>query len=302
MTRHKVSLILFLLVLFVVGIYFIQNKENRKPPKESSKISISATFYPLAFFTQYIGGDKVIVNNLTPAGTEPHDYEPTPKDLAAVYNSKMLVYNGINLEGWVERLLPELQSKNVFIVKASNKVTLYKEDPHIWLDPVLAQQMVTNIQEGLINIDPQNQKYYQQNGNQLISELSALDSQLSATLKNCNQKQTVSSHQVLNYIAQRYQFQTLSIAGLSPDEEPSSQKMVQLVSLVKSKKVQFVLTEPLVNSKLANTLSNETGASVITFNPLEGLTPDQIANKEDYFTIQKQNIINLAKALECPTK
>lgn len=303
-TRIVGFILLAITLSIVIGLASI--KINNQPITSNSAISIATSFYPLADFAQKIGGDKVKVFNITPAGTEPHDYEPTPKDLANIYNSNLFIYNGIGFEAWVDKITPDLNEKRIKIIKASDGVQVYGTtnnlDPHIWIDPVFAQQMVLNIRNGLQQVDPKNANFYQDNADKIIVELVNLDQQYQKNLNDCPQKDIITSHEAVGYIARRYRFQNFSISGLSPNEEPTPQKMAELANLVKEKKVKYILTETLVSPKLAETLAKETNISVLIFNPLEGLTEDQIKIGEDYFSVQTKNINNLSLALECPVK
>lgn len=295
--KNKTFILLFILLLIFVGIFY--SIRNQNTAKTTPKISIYTSFYPLADFAQKIGGDKVIVTNLTPTGVEPHDFEPNPRDIADIYNSQIFIYNGVNLESWVDKILPELNNVGVYVVKASDNVEILDNDPHIWIDPNRAIRIVQNIQKALVSVDPSNQDYYSQNTDTLINSLTSLDQKYRDSLTNCQKTNAISNHKVFGYISSQYGFKNTSITGLSPDEEPSPQKLAEIVDFVKKNNLKYILTEPLDSPKFAETISTETGLEVITFNPIEGLTPEQLNNGEDYFSIQSQNIINLAKALEC---
>ena len=307
-TRIVALLLIAIIVSILVGLFLVKNPSSLRSksgnlPSQDNKILVSTSFYPLADFAQKIGGDKVRVINLTPAGSEPHDYEPTPKDLSDLYNSKLFIYNGAGLEGWVDKVLPDLLDRKIGIVKASDNIEVYgtttKIDPHIWLDPVFAQQMAINIRNGLQKVDPVNADFYNTNADKLIVDLVSLDTSYQRSLQNCLQTDVVTSHEAMGYLSRRYKFLNFSISGLSPNEEPSPQKMADLATLVKEKQVKYILTETLVSTKLADTLASEAKVGVLVFNPLEGLTPDQLKSGEDYFSIQKNNIKNLSQALEC---
>ena len=304
-TRIVCLLLLAITACIFIGVALVKVPQPKKTTQATGKLSVLASFYPLAYFAQSIGGDLVTVQNITPTGTEPHDFEPTPQELVSVYNSKLFIYNGAGLESWVDKVLPDIQSKGIAIVKASNGIDILggdkQPDPHIWLDPVLAQRIVLNIRDGLIQADPKNSSVYTQNANSLIVKLIDLDQQYQKNLYNCQQKDVVASHQVFAYLSKRYNFQPFAITGLSPDQEPSPQTMADLTNLIQEKKVKYVLTETLVSTKLADTLAAETGATTLVFNPLEGLTPDELNAGQNYFTIQQQNIKNLSTALQCPT-
>lgn len=297
--KPKILLFLSLLVILFIFVFVVSKINISNKNIKDTRINISTTFYPLYDFAQKVGGNKVLVTNLTPAGTEPHDYEPTPKDLANLYNTNLFIYNGINLEGWVDKIIPDLESKNITIVKASEGVLSSNQDPHIWIDPVIAQRIVLNIKDKLVEIDPINTDYYNQNSDDVIQKLIDLDREYQKSLQNCKQSETISSHNVLGYLSSRYKFTNLSVTGLTPNEEAPSKDMANISDLIKSKNIKYILTEPLISADVINTVSQETGAQVLTFNPIEGLTKKELDQGADYFSVQKQNIINLSKSLEC---
>ena len=306
MNRVVCAILVAIIVCIFVGLSFIKLPASKNLiPSTEDKVLVTTSFYPLADFAQKIAGKKAEIVNLTPAGSEPHEYEPTPKDLSLVYKSNLFIYNGINLEGWADKVITELKDTNIKVVKASDGINTIGEglraDPHVWLDPVLAQKMVVNIRDGFIAVDPDNTNDYMQNADRLIVKLISLDQKYQFPIFECKQKDIVSSHGAFAYLSKRYGFLNFSISGVNPDEEPSPQKLTELVDLIKEKGVKYILTETLVSPKFADTISKETGAKSITFNTVEGLTPDELSKGDDYFSIQETNINNLKLALECPT-
>jgi zinc transport system substrate-binding protein len=276
----------------------------------SSKIQVVATFYPVAEFAREVGGDKISVTTLTKPGTEPHDFDPTPKQLAQIYDAKMFVYNGAGLEPWVDKITKDLESSDVFRVDSSSQISLQKKDPsdtedgsptdpHIWMDPELAMKEVNNIRLGLIAVDPVNAQYYVDRAIAYTDKLQALDDAFKKGLASCQSKDIVTSHQAFTYLAKRYGLNAVGIAGLSPDDEPSPQKLAQVADFVKQNNVKYIFFETLVSPKLSQTIASETGAKTIAFNPLEGLTNDEIKAGKNYITIQNDNLKALRTALDC---
>ena len=301
--KRILSIILFIVFLIVATILLYNQKQGQQITTGSGKTSVFASIYPLSYFVSEIGGDKVSVTTITPPGTEPHEYEPKPGDLAKIYKSNLLVINGINLEPWAEKIKSDLFVNGVSLVTASDGITLLSKggqsDPHIWLDPVSAQRIVLNIRDGLVKVDPENEKYYRSNTDNLIVRLIDLDNLYRKSLFNCTQDTVIASHSVFGYLENRYKFKQDTLAGLSPDEEPSSQRIADLVSEIESKDIKIILTETLLSPKLSETLARETGATVQVFNPLESLTRDELNKHEDYFTIQDVNRNILISALQC---
>lgn len=276
-------------------------------PKETGKIKVTTSFYPLYFFTHEIAKDKVDITNITPAGAEPHDYEPTAKDLANIETSNMLILNGGGLEPWGENIKNNIDTKKTLIVTAGEGLTsqeITEEgkniiDPHIWLSPPLAKQMVDKITQGLIQSDPNNKEFYQLSATALKLKLDILDAQYKKGLADCAQKNIVTSHAAFGYLARAYGLNQIAISGLSPDAEPSPQQLADVTKFVKTNKVKYIFFESLVSPKLSNTIATETGAQTLELNPIEGLDNSQVLAGQDYFTNMENNLANLKIALQC---
>src|SRR6266480_1625675 len=150
--KKIVRIILIVILILIVG--FFANK-NKNLANSSNKLQVTASFYPMYYFSSVIGGDKATVQNITPAGAEPHDYDPSTRDIANIQNSKLLVLNGGSLEAWGNKIKDNLQGTNTVIVTAGQGLATRKikeegktgTDPHIWLDPILAKQEVARINE-----------------------------------------------------------------------------------------------------------------------------------------------------------
>lgn len=291
-TFYKILAISILIVVFAGLIMFGVNRQ--------SQTDVSTTFYPIYEFTKQIVRDRLIVTNLTPAGAEPHDYEPSPQQLANALNSKLFIYNGVEgFEPWTSGFLKDY--KNVS-VKSSNNVTLHAhethQDPHFWLDPVNAKLMVDNILQGLIKTYPQDAAYFTANANSYKAELDKLDQDFEQGLANCQTRTLVTSHEAFGYLADRYNLNIVSIAGISPDEEPSPQQLAQVTKTIRDNNVKYVFFETLASPRLADTIASETGAKTAVLDPLEGLTDEEQRNRT-YISVQLENLANIRAALTC---
>lgn len=255
-----------------------------------------ATFYGLYDPLRAVAANDMQVENVTPAGAEPHDYEPTPKQLADLSRSRLLVYNGGVFEPWTPAFLADYRQT---AVKGSQSLQLTAQDPHYWLDPVLMQQVVLNIRDGLVTADPTHAPAYRQRAAAYITKLKTLDSEYRAGLAQCRQRTVVVSHEALGYVARRYGFEAAAIAGLDPEAEPDAGKIAELAQLVKSRQIRYIFFETLVSPRIAQTLADETGAATLVFDPLEGLSEAEQAAGKDYFSVQRQNLANLRQALDC---
>jgi zinc transport system substrate-binding protein len=277
-------------------------------PAASQKIAVVASFYPMYEFARKVGGDRVIVRNLTPAGAEPHDYELTPRDIVAVNAAGMFVYNGAGLEAWVEKLLPQIPAR-VVKVKASEGIPLSAVtsgedrglvDPHVWLDPVLAQRQVDNIAAGLARADPAGRSVYEANAQVFKQNLRELHLRLLKTLARCRTKVFVANHAAFGYFAARYGLRQIAISGLAPEAEPSAAKLKEILRVVRQYRLRVIYYETLASPRVAETLAREVGARILVLNPLEGLTDAELRRGKDFIAVMDGNLRNLTQGLDCP--
>ena len=276
------------------------------PKSQTKKLQITASFYPLYFFASQIGNDLVQVQNITPAGAEPHDYEPTTQDIARIENSDLLILNGA-VESWGDKIKDNLKGKKTKVAVAgeglltqqlteNGQTTL---DPHIWLSPPLAKKETEKISAGIISVDPQHSQVYQDNEKKLATKLDQLDAEYKTGLANCKQKDIITSHAAFGYLASTYGLNQVPIAGLSPDQEPSAKQLAEVANFAKQHNVKYIFFEKLVSPKLSETIASEIGAKTLVLDPLEGLTEDDIKSGKDYFSVMQDNLKNLQLALQC---
>lgn len=281
--------------------------QKQKTTPVSNKIAVATSFYPLYFFASQIGGDKADVFNITPASAEPHDYEPTTQDVVRITTSNLLVLNGGALEAWGDKIKDQLKGSKVLVVTAGEGLadkTLDEngktiQDPHIWQNPLLAKKEVAVIEKAYEKIDPKNAVYFQANAEKLLAQLDQLDAQYRAGLASCMLKDFVTSHAAFGYMAAQYGINQISISGVSPDEEPSSQKLAEVADLVKKENIKVVFFETLVSPKLSDTIAQETGAKAMVLDPIEGISQEDLAKGHTYLTVMKDNLSALQDALVC---
>jgi len=267
-------------------------------PSADGKISVVASFYPLAEFARHVGGDNVIITTIISAGTEPHDFEPTPQDIAKIRDARLFIYNGGTLDPWAGKIADELPV-GVTALNMARSLGLDGADPHFWLDPVVAQKETEAIRNALIQIDPAQTESYRQNAAAYSTKLAALDKEYSTKLQSCAGREIFTSHAAFSYLAKRYNLTQSSIAGLSPDAEPSARQLAELADSAKAKNIKYIFFETLASPKLAQTLAEATGAKTLVLNPLEGLTADEVKSGRDYISVMQDNLANLTLALNC---
>ena len=296
---------LVFLALFASGVIFLaKNYSQKQNDYDAKKMRVVASFYPLYFFAQQIGGDKVSVTNLTPAGGEPHDYEPTPQDIIKINKSKLLILNGGGLEAWGDKVRETIDPANTRVVVAGEEVmnqTIMENgnkivDPHVWLAPKLAEKIVDKIMNEFRMADPENAVYYETRAHELVQRLADLDNAYRIRLANCTNRNLVTAHAAFGYLAAAYQLQQIPIANLSPDAEPSPRQLGEVIQAARDYKMKYIFFESLASPKLSETIAREIGAQTLVLNPIEGLTPHEIAEGDDYFTEMSKNLANLELA------
>jgi zinc transport system substrate-binding protein len=277
-------------------------------------LRVMASFYPMYDFAQKIGGDKVTVTNMVPAGTEPHDWEPSPSDIVALEQADVFVYSGAGMEHWVEDVLASLDNQSLVTVEASYGIALLEGhhhhhedeeeaehehedeheheegggyDPHVWLSPLNAKREMENIKNAIAEADPANAEYYEANYAAWSKD----------GLSNLAIQDIVVSHEAFGYLCDAYGLNQVGIEGISPDSEPDPARMAQIQDFVTEHQVKVIFSEELVSPKVAQAIADATGARVETLSPLEGLTDEQLTAGEDYFSVMEQSLASLKDAL-----
>ncbi|WP_221674331.1 metal ABC transporter substrate-binding protein [Enterococcus gilvus] len=298
--------------------------QEKKEASSNDKIQVMTTFYPMYEFTKQVVGNKGEVELLIPAGTEPHDFEPSAKDLAKISDADVFVYNSPELETWTDNLTDTIDTKKTEIIQASKNITLMdgaehdheeahddhdaKEheedghdhdlDPHVWLDPVLAIKEVETIRDQLSKKYPEDQATFEKNAASYIDELKTLNEDYQAGFKAAKNKTFVTQHAAFGYLAKQYGLTQEAIAGISPDQEPSPSRLSELKHYVDDHQVKVIYFEENASSKVAETLSKETGVKLKVLNPLESLTEKQIKNGEDYVSVMRENLDALKESIK----
>ena len=318
------------MVATVVGIAGCGSDTKQAAPAE--KMKVVTTVFPVYDVAKQVGGDKVDVSLLVPPGAEPHDWDPTAKDLKEIGTAKVFLYSGAGLEP-TEKILAKDVLQQAQAVELSKSLTLLpapdededehdhdhdkehkddkaqKEDkhehehehgefdPHVWLDPMNVAKEVDAVVEAFSKADPTNAKYYETNGKAYKEKLQALHAKYEEFGKTQHDKHLVVSHMAFGYLAKAYGFEQLGIMGVSPDAEPTPERMADIVAFIKEHNVKAIFSEELVSPKLANAIAAETGVKVYVLNPAEGLTEEQTQKHVTYLDIMEENLKTLKEAL-----
>ena len=308
--KTRIGLVSLLAILLIVTVG-CGNQEDAQP--KSDKLKVVTTFYPMYDFTQNVVGDKADVTLLLEAGTDTHGYEPSAKEVALISDADVFVYNSEEMEVWVPSVLESIDTENTVVVNASEGISLlesteeedeheeeghhHEVDPHIWLDPVLAQDEVRTIKEGLIAADPENEEAYEANATAYNEKLEALNQEFEQAFNGATKRTFVTEHAAFAYLANRYGLEQVSIAGISTEAEPSPAKLAELQDYVKANDIDYIYYAEASSSKIAETLANETGSKLEVLNPIEGITSEDQEKGIDYVQLMKNNLAALQKSI-----
>jgi zinc transport system substrate-binding protein len=255
----------------------------------TGKERVVAAFYPLAFAAQEIGGDRVDVVNLTPAGAEPHDLEVTPSTVRQLRSADLVLLLGHGFQPQLEKAAGG--SGSVLLLLDTPGLKRYPNgDPHVWLDPIRFSLIVKRIGRDLHAPGP-TQRF--------VAQLQELDREYRRGLAHCARREIVTSHEAFAYLGERYGLRQVAITGLTPEAEPSPRDLERVVSIVRKTHATTIFFETLVSPRIAETVANETGVKTAVLNPIEGLKPDEAMAGENYFTVMRSNLAHLQTALGC---
>ncbi len=280
----------------------------------ANKLKVVASFYPLQFATEQIGGDHVFVTRLTKPGAEPHDVELTPRDVATVSRADLVVYER-GLQGAVDKAVQsEGGDRGLDVAPAANLDLLFQPtlgapakspganapgttDPHFWLDPQRYSDVATVISRRLSRLDPANKADYVKNAKAFEDKLAALSADFKAGLANCWRKDIVTSHAAFGYLARRFGMVQIAINGLSPEQEPKAAELAAVSAYARARGVTTIYAETLVSPAIAQAVATEAGATVTTLDPIEGLTNQ--SRGTDYFEVMRSNLKALRAGQGC---
>lgn len=309
--------------LFIIGIVVVLSAGTAgtlaytlalSPRAGEDRLSVVATFYPLAYFAEQIGGEHVVVRTLIPHNLELHSWKPSASDILAVEESDIFVYNGAGLEPWVVRdILPAITSKDKVIVEASKGLDLsalnehVREgeagdgqgllDPHTWIDPVLARGEAEAILEAFVKVDPEGSDAYRANAQRLFDTFDSMDASYESELADVELNTIIVAHDAFGYLGRRYGFEVIGVVGLSAEAEPSTSDLVAILDVMVEKGIPVLFVTPFYTEyihSLRESLEQRTGLEVTILTlytltgPLDGM---------DYFDQMEANLENLKSGL-----
>jgi zinc transport system substrate-binding protein len=294
------------------------------------QLTVYASTFALKSMAEEIGGDRVNVEMVIPPGADPHTYEPTSKQMTQIAEADLFLKIGHDLEPYVDSMEESLDGQNVAFVKTAENVTLLEAsdtvssheeeghseeedeheedssednhdshsqyDPHVWLDPTNAVSMAEAVEAAFSEEAPDYKDEFAERLSTFKDEANALDAELKAAVENGSKSELLVTHAAYGYLAERYGFDQLPIAGLTPSEEPSQQALKRIIEEARLHDLNYIAFEDTVTPKVAEVVKQEIGAESVTIYNLESVTKEQM--DKSYFDLMRENV----KALEAALK
>jgi len=284
----------------------------------SDRLTVVASVFPLFDFAREVAGSAADVRLLLPPGVDPHSWEPKPSDIVDLSRADIFLYTSDKMEPWAGSIGRAVKGRNIVILQvmsslgfnttdksykaagAGETVKDHGEDPHFWLDLSLSGRAAQVIGQTLIGNDPGNRDSYASRALEYAGQLEKLDQAFKEGLEDCDSRKLVTGgHAAFGHLARRYDLEQVSVYGLSPDAEPSPRHLAGIVNLVRENSVRTVFSEEMMNPRMAQVLSQETGTKVRTLNPGANLTVAQWRSGVTFFDLMRKNLDTLKEGLGC---
>ena len=296
---------------------------RQAPPDAAADkaFKVVTTFLPITLFTRAVAGDCATVTALIPPSLGPHDFQAKPGDLTALRQAGVLVKNGLEMEGFLGKLVAAAENPQLVVIDSSRGVATLESaehgdghghdgdhdhgddhghdhgavNPHIWLDPLRAVQQVATIRDGLIQADPSCADGYRRNAAAFTAQLKQLNSEIAGQLEPYRGKTFVAFHDFAPYFAQRYGLKADYLVDV-PELNPSPADLQRVAAEVKSSQLKALLSEPQEGSRSFNTLAKDLGVKVVVFDPMETATEEASRDPATYVSVMRRNVADLRQA------
>jgi zinc/manganese transport system substrate-binding protein len=265
-------------------------------------LNVVASFSILGDFVKNVGGERVSVTTLVGPDGDVHVYTPAPADAKKIADAKLLIINGLGLEGWLPRLVQSAGSKAT-LVTATNGITPRRlgadADPHAWQSVVNAKTYVANTRDALVAADPAGAEIYRANTERYLAKLDALDGEVRAAIAQIlpARRKVISTHDAFGYFAAAYGIEFIAPQGVSTEAEVSARDIARIITQIRTAKIPAVFLENISDSRLMRRISSETGAKIGGTLYSDSLTGEK-GDAPTYIDMVRHNIRALTSALE----
>lgn len=255
------------------------------------RVDVVSTSYPLAYVAEQVGGDRVEVTNLTPAGGDSHGLELSPRDVVTIEAADVVVHLSGGLQPSVDEALDQQEPGR--LVDAAGLADR-PEDPHFWLDPLRLAELAGQVSDGLAAADPDHAGDYAAAAERLTASLQELDDRYREVLAPCEGATLLASHEAFGYLADRYGLRQIGVAGVDPHVEVSPARLRRVADEVRDTGARTVFFEAAAGPGVAGTLAAELGLATGVLHPVE-----RVAEGETYRELMAQNLAALRDGLVC---
>ncbi len=241
-------------------------EEEEAEEGETPRVSVVVSLAIFADFARQVGGDRVDVSTLVPAGADPHTYEPGPSRVAKLTKADLVIVNGLGLEAALEDVVEENTSSSAILVELAEGLPVIDKNPHLWLDVLNAIAYVEHIRDALAEIDPAGADTYRANADGYLAELRILDEEVAAAIDSIppERRKLVTFHDAFPYLARRYGLEVVAVVVASPGKEPSAKDVANLVDAIAAEDVPAVFKEPQLNARILELAADDAGVEVCT--------------------------------------
>jgi zinc/manganese transport system substrate-binding protein len=272
------------------------------PLRAQEKIQIVASFSILGDFARNVGGDRVNVTTLVGPDSDVHVYTPAPADAKKIADAKLVIINGLGLEGWLPRLVQSSGGKAT-IVTATTNITPRQlgshVDPHAWQNVANAKTYVANISKALSDADPADAEFFRSNAEAYRAKLDALDDEIRSWIASIpsERRKVISTHDAFGYFASAYGLVFVAPLGVSTESEASARDIASIITQIKTQKIPAVFLENISDPRLMSRIAAETGAGIGGTLYSDSLT-DEKGEAPTYIDMVRHNIRAMRNALE----
>jgi zinc/manganese transport system substrate-binding protein len=271
------------------------------PVRAQDRLNVVASFSILGDFVRHVGGDRVSVTTLVGPDSDVHVYAPAPSDAKKIADARLVVINGLGLEGWLPRLVQSSGGKAT-IVTASHGIAPRRlgsdADPHAWQSVANARIYVANIRDALLAADPADAETFRANAETYLAKLDALDREVRAAIAQIppTHRKVISTHNAFGYFAATYGIEFIAPIGVSTESEASARDIAGIITQIRSQKIPAVFLENISDPRLIQRISAETGARVGGTLYSDSLTGEK-GDAPTYIDMVRHNIKTLTSAL-----
>ncbi|HRY90757.1 MAG TPA: zinc ABC transporter substrate-binding protein [Candidatus Gracilibacteria bacterium] len=268
---------------------------------QNGRLKITATIFPYYDLVKTVVQDRADLRLVVPLGIEPHEYEPSAREIADIYNSDLFIYNGLGMEPWADRIKSDLENKGVKVLKMSDHAIAMQNDPHLWLNISYMENFTSTIGKTLQQLDASeaDKKIFAKNAENFISELEAMLYAFNR-LSSCNKKEFITGHAAFTYLSSEFGLTNYSVNGPTTEGEPSAGRIAEIITLMKQKNFGTIFIDNLSSPKFAQVIADQVGGKVAVLYTLENVTKDELERGETYLTLMSKNLDSLKKELDCP--